>query len=145
MQQSYNLEQDVAQVRPKEYIRNYVTIQKTSFTSRCQGACRLSEHRDVAIETNDCRVKYAFVHSTSFDLEDVYVRIIGLLLLTRGGNTTFGVNTGQRYPMFLPPQLLLVLVPTCLPNTLRGHLSHFLHFSLWSCLLTLADKYQASK
>ena len=93
----------------------------------------------VAIETNDCRVKYAFVHSTSFDLEDVHMynrptaadQVVQYHMYV---NTGGGV--GPQYPMFLPPQPLLVLVPTCLPNhiTPRGHLSHFPHFSLWSCL-----------
>ena len=50
---------------------------------------------------------------------------------------------GLRYPMFLPPQPLLVLVPTCIVSNItpRGHLSHFLQLSQWSCLLTLTDEY----
>ena len=56
-------------------------------------------------------------------------------------------DTGLWYTTFLLPQPLLVLVLTCFANhiTPGGYSSHYLQLALWRCVLSLADKYQASK
>ena len=72
---------------------------------------------------------------------------IATYLYLQVGQCVHVVTRGQVYDTqcsFTLSLCLCLLWPVCKPHFPRGHLSHFLHFSLWSCVLTLSNEYQDS-